>query len=189
MTAQLRGVSKNGKWLNSTGQIVQYDINNQKVLWTKKIAYQTSNLKLFSKTMIFTVSNKSYCLDINTGNELWEVKNNIYLVSPIDNIGFGYNLKGLKVNSNEFEGIDLNNGQVLWKRELNGEYGWNDVFYTNDSTLVVAAAGLHSLDTKTGKGWDYNTITGKKDYTETVVKCSWCWSRTTHRYRIYIFRK
>lgn len=170
LTAQLRGVSKNGKWLNSTGQIVQYDINNQKVLWTKKIAYQTSNLKLFSKTMIFTVSNKSYCLDINTGNELWEVKNNIYLVSPIDNIGFGYNLKGLKVNSNEFEGIDLNNGQVLWKRELNGEYGWNDVFYTNDSTLVVAAAGLHSLDTKTGKGWDYNTITGKKDYTETVVK-------------------
>lgn len=156
----------------------------------QKIAYQTSNLKLFSKTMIFTVSNKSYCLDINTGNELWEVKNNIYLVSPIDNIGFGYNLKGLKVNSNEFEGIDLNNGQVLWKRELNGEYGWNDVFYTNDSTLVVAAAGLHSLDTKTGKGWDYNTIYREKGlYRNGRKKCSWCWSRTTHRYRIYIFRK
>lgn len=88
------------------------------------------------------------------------------------------------------EGIDLNNGQVLWKRELNGEYGWNDVFYTNDSTLVVAAAGLHSLDTKTGKGLglQYN-YREKGLYRNGRKKCSWCWSRTTHRYRIYIFRK
>ena len=169
LTVQLRGVSKNGKWLDNTGNIVQFDIKNQKVLWSKKIAYQTSNLQQFSNTMIYTIANKSYCLDCNTGNELWEVKNNIYFVDPIDNIGIGYKFKNSTGYSNELEGIDLKNGNVIWQRDLNREYGWNDVFYINDSTMIVVAAGLHAINTRTGKGWDYNTITGKEDYTETAV--------------------
>ncbi|MGV8830219.1 MAG: outer membrane protein assembly factor BamB family protein [Breznakibacter sp.] len=168
LTVQLRGLRKE-KWLSNTGNIIQYDIKNQKVLWSKKIAYQSSNLQQFSNTMIFTVADKSYCLDINTGNELWEVKNNIYFVDPIDNIGIGYKFKSSTGYSNELEGIDLKNGNVIWKRDINREYGWNDIFYTNDSTMIVVAAGLHSINIKTGKGWDYNTITGKKDYTETAV--------------------
>lgn len=169
LTAQLRGLSKNGKWLSNTGKIVQYDIKNQKVLWSKKIAYQSSNLQQFSNTMIYTVANKSYCLDINTGNELWKVKNNIYFVDPIDNIGVGYKFKSSTGYSNELEGIDLKNGNIVWQRDLNREYGWNDVFYTNDSTMIVVAAGLHAINIKTGKGWDYNTITGKKDYSGTAA--------------------
>ena len=169
LTVQLRGLSKNGKWLNNTGSIIQYDIKNQKVLWNKKIAYQTSNLQQFSNMMIYTVGNKSFCLDVNTGNERWEIKNNIYFVDPIDNIGIGYKFKSL-THSNELEGIDLRNGNILWKRDLNREYGWNDVFYINDSTIIVVAAGLHAINIKTGKGWDYNTITGEKDYTGTAAK-------------------
>lgn len=169
LTAQLRGLSKNGKWLNNNGNIVQYDLTNKKLLWNKKIAYQTSYLQQFSRTMIYTVANKSYCLDINSGEELWEVKNNIYFVDPMDNIGIGYKYKSSTGYSNELEGIDLKNGRVIWKRDLNREYGWNDVFYTNDSTLIVVAAGLHAININNGKGWDYNTITGKKDYTGTVA--------------------
>lgn len=71
--------------------------------------------------------------------------------------------------SNELEGIDLKSGNVIWKRELNREYGWNDVFYTNDSTMIVVAAGLHAINIHTGEGWNYNTVTGKKDYTGTVA--------------------
>lgn len=169
LTAQLRGLSKNGKWLKNGGNIVQYDIKNQKVLWSKKIAYESCNLQQFSNTMIYTVANKSYCLDINTGKELWEVKNNIYFVDPIDNVGVGYKFRSSTGYSNELEGIDLKNGNVIWKRDLNREYSWNNVFYTNDSTVIVVAAGLHAINIKTGKGWDYHTITGKKDYTETAV--------------------
>lgn len=174
LTAQLRGLSKNGKWLDNKGNIVQYDIKNQKVLWSKRIAYQLSSLQQFSKTMIYTSGNKSFCLDINTGKEIWEVKNQIYFVDPVDNIGFGYKFKSSFKNStgftNELEGIDLKNGNVLWNRYLNRDYGWNDFFYINDSTFIVVAAGLHSINIKTGKGWDYNTITGKKDYTGTIAK-------------------
>lgn len=169
LTVQLRGVRKNGKWLNNTGQIIQYDIQNQKILWSKKITYQTSHLQQFNNNMIYTVGNSSYCLDMNTGNELWNVKNNIYLVDPVNNIGIGYKYKSLNGYSNELEGINLKNGDVLWKRYLNREYGWNDVFYINDSTMIIVAAGLHAVNINTGKGWDYNTITGEKDYAGTAA--------------------
>lgn len=169
LTVQLRGLSKNGKWLDNKGNIFQYDLKNKKLLWTKKIVYQTSGLQQFSKTMIYTTVNKSYCLDVNTGNELWELKNNIYYVDPIDNIGIGYKFKSSMGYSNQLEGIDLKTGNIIWKKELNREYGWNDLFFTNDSTMVVVAAGLHAINVNTGEGWDYNTITGKKDYKETIA--------------------
>ncbi|MDK2842903.1 MAG: hypothetical protein PWQ17_2409 [Anaerophaga sp.] len=168
LTVQLRGLRKE-KWLSNKGNILQYDLNNKNILWSKKIAYQTSNLQQFSNTMIFTVANKSNCLDIRTGNEIWEVKNNIYYVDPGNNIGIGYRFKNSTGYSNELEGIDLKNGNVIWKRDLNREYGWNDIFYTNDSTMIVVAAGLHSININSGKGWDYNTITGEKDYTGTAA--------------------
>lgn len=168
LTVQLRGLRKE-KWLSNKGNILQYDLNNKNLLWSKKIAYQTSSLQQFSNTMIFTVANKSNCLDITTGNKIWEVKNNIYYVDPVDNIGIGYRYKSSTGYSNELEGIDLKNGNVIWKRDLNREYGWNDVFYTNDSTMIVVASGLHSINIHSGKGWDYNTITGKKDYTGTAA--------------------
>lgn len=169
LTVQTRGLSKDQKWLNNNGNIIQYDVKNQKVLWSKKIAYHTSNLQQYEQTMIYTAKNKSYCLDINNGNELWEVKNNIYLVNPINNIGMGYKFKNSTGYTNDLEGIDLKNGNILWKRNLNREYGWNDVFYINDSTMIVVAAGLHAININTGKGWDYNTITGKKDYSGNAV--------------------
>lgn len=169
LTAQLRGLSKNGKWLENTGTVVQYDIVHRKVLWHKRISYQYSNLQQFSNTMIFTNGNESHCLDIRTGIEIREVKNNIYYVDPTSNIGMGYRFKGSAGYSNELEGIDLNNGNVIWKREINREFGWNDIFYTNDSTMVVVAAGLHSVNIRNGQGWDYHAVTGKKDYTGTVA--------------------
>ncbi len=168
LTVQLRSIKKE-KWLSNKGHILQFDLNNKKLLWSKKIFYQASNLQQFSQTIIYTNNNKSYCLDIQTGDELWKVKNNIYFVDPVDKIGMGYRFKSTTGYSNELEGIDLNNGNIIWKRYLTREYGWNDVFYINDSTMIVVAAGLHALNIYTGKGWDYNTVTGKKDYTETAV--------------------
>ena len=169
LTVQLRDLNRSGKWLNNKGNIVQYDLKNQIVLWSKKIAYQMSSLQQFNRTMIYTIGEQSFCLDVHTGNEIWEVKNNIYFVDPIYNIGIGYKFKYTAGYSNELEGINLTNGNKLWKRNLNREYGWNDVFYINDSTIIVVAAGLHSINIKTGKGWDYNTITGEKDYSGTVA--------------------
>lgn len=168
LTVQLRGLRKE-KWLANKGEILQYDLNNKRLMWSKKIFYQSSSLQQFNNTMIFTVANKSNCLDIKTGDEIWKVKNNIYYVDPIENIGIGYRFKGSTGYSSELEGIDLKNGNIIWKRNLNRAYGWNDIYYTNDSTMIVVAAGLHAININNGEGWDYNTITGKKDYTGTAA--------------------
>ena len=170
-TAQLRGLSKNGKWMDNNGHIVQYDLNNEQILWTKKMAYQTSWLQQFDNTMILSNANRSYSLDINTGKELRKIKNQIYHVNPVERIGLGYKHSVMNEYSNELEGIDLNTGEVLWSIDLiDREYGWNDSFYINDSTFIVVASGLHSINIKNGEGWDYNTVTGQKDYSGTIAK-------------------
>ena len=162
LTVQLRGLSKNGNRLDANGNILLYDLKAEKLKWTKEIAYRNSSLHQFSNTMLYSVGNKIYCLDINNGNELWEVKNSINFVEPALNIGIGYKNK-IYGYSNDLEGINLNNGDILWTKEINREYGWNDIIYINDSSFLIVAAGLHTINIKNGNGWDYNTITGKKD--------------------------
>jgi hypothetical protein len=169
ITVQLRGTSKNGKWLNNKGNIVLYDLNNRKAKWSKKINYQQSGIEQHSNLIIQTIANKSYCLNYDNGEELWEVKNAIYYVEPFQKKGIGYKFSSFSGATNTLEGIDLTNGNSIWQRELNREYSWNDIFHLNDSTIVIVAAGLHSINVNNGLGWDYNAITGEKDYTATAV--------------------
>ncbi|UZO80949.1 hypothetical protein NBT05_00340 [Aquimarina sp. ERC-38] len=66
--------------------------------------------------------------------------------------------------------IDLKTGDLKWQREVNNEFGWNDLIHLNDSTIVISSNGLHKINLKNGDGWDYKTKTGKKDYTAAVVE-------------------
>lgn len=169
ITAQLRGTSKNGKWLNNTGNVVLYDLKQRKIKWSKKINYQQSGIEQHSNLMIQTIANKSFCLNYDNGENLWEVKNAIYYVEPFQKKGIGYKFSAFSGATNSLEGIDLTNGKTIWQRKINREYSWNDIFHLNDSTIVIVAAGLHSINVNNGLGWDYNTITGEKDYTTTAV--------------------
>lgn len=171
LTLQLRGTSKDGKWLKNKGHLVLFNVNSQKIRWSNKINYLTSNINRFNNTIIQTSANKSFCLNIYNGEKLWQVYNNIYFVDSEYNIGLGYEFAAFAVDdyTNNLEGINLSNGEKIWKREINRDYRWNDVFYINDSTLMIVAAGLHTINIKNGNGWDFNTITGKKDYSETAA--------------------
>jgi outer membrane protein assembly factor BamB len=169
MTLQLRKVSRNGKRWKNKGEILVYDLDQKKVKWRKDINYQTSSVLQYGHTIIYTHGNKSYCLDFENGKELWELKNTLYFIDASRNIGIGYGNKTFDEYTNILEGIDLENGRIIWKKELNREYSWNDVFYLNDSSLVIVAAGLHRLNLKTGRGWDYHAITGEKDYSVTAA--------------------
>jgi len=167
LTIQLRGWSYNQKSLLNRGTLLQYDIINNKILWDKRFFYNRNYLQQYGNSLILIDGLKSYCLDVYTGKDLWQTKHNIYIYNPANHIGIGY--KYSSTNANKLIGIDFQNGNVLWNRELSREYGWNEWFFRNDSILMVAAAGLHSINIKTGEGWQYNTITGKKDYTSTAV--------------------
>lgn len=165
ITVHLRGTTKNGKYLNSNGDIVVYDLAKNQRKWSKSINYQQSQIEQHSNLMIQTAADKSFCLNSETGASLWEVKNTLNYVDPFQKKGFGYRLNLLSSDDNTLEGIDLTNGKIIWRREISREYGWNDIVHLNDTTVIVAAAGLHIINVNNGTGWDYDAVTGTKDYT------------------------
>ncbi|MCF8379433.1 MAG: PQQ-binding-like beta-propeller repeat protein [Bacteroidales bacterium] len=169
LTVQLRGLSKNGKWMNNKGSIVLYNLNDKSILWTKKIVYQTASLQQSNNTMIFTSMGKSHCLDFWTGEDKYELKNSIYYIDQKTNIGMGYKYRSSTGVTNILEGINLTNGNVLWQRNINRTYGWNDLRFLDDTTLLLVADGLHTIQLKDGKGWDFDSRTGIKDYSTTLA--------------------
>jgi outer membrane protein assembly factor BamB len=165
LTIKLRGLSKNGKWLDNKGSIVRYSTKENKVLWSKKIAYQGESIDAYGGVTLYSSQSKSYSMDNETGEPLWEAKNSLLYSFPNLKRAVGYKLRASKKDENVLECINLKDGKALWEREISREYSWNDAFKLNDSTLLIAAAGLHTVSLNDGAGWDYYTKTGEKDYT------------------------
>ncbi len=169
ITLQLRDTRKNGKYLKNKGHIYVYDLNNKKVKWNDKINYGTSSLKQFGDILLLRSASRSYLTDINTGEKLGELNAVLYYIDPVARTGMGYKRNVNSGFSDKFRGINIDTGKFLWERNISRKYGWNDALKLNDSILLIVAEGLHSVNIKNGKGWDYNTVTGKKDYTGVVA--------------------
>ncbi|QLG44907.1 PQQ-binding-like beta-propeller repeat protein [Costertonia aggregata] len=166
---QLRGLSKNGKWLNNKGYTLRYDAENQKVLWSERVNYQLEDIEQFEGITLKTKAGKTFCIDNDTGKELWEVKNSILFVDRTKKIALGYRSASSNKDLEILEGINLRNGNILWERYITREYGWDDVYRIDESNLLIVAGGMHTLNINDGTGWDYYTKTGKKDYTSSAV--------------------
>jgi outer membrane protein assembly factor BamB len=154
LTVQLRGLKQNGNRKNN-GTIVQYDMENNKVLWSKKIDYKASYISQYSKNIFLTRYDISYKLDIYSGDILWEIPSSIDFIDLEKEIAIALRSDGL--GNNRLEGIDLKTGKKLWKRPISSNFGWSDHFFVNDSTLIVLADGLLQINIHTGKGWKYMT--------------------------------
>jgi outer membrane protein assembly factor BamB len=89
---------------------------------------------------------------------MWGGTHNIYFVDSENNIALGY--RSLYNDELEtLEGLNLKTGKVVWKRQISRKMGWDNIYYLNDSTVLVVASGLHTINLRTGKGWDYNSVT------------------------------
>jgi len=166
LTLQLRKLRKALKVYAPQGQVVVFNLHSNTINWSKKINYSIGSIKQYGNLITLSRENKIEYLNNDTGMKLWSDKNDIYYVDVDNNIGVQY----IKNDKSKIQGVDLINGNSLWQRDISREYGWNKLNRMNDSTIIIAAAGLHSLNIKNGIGWDYNTVTGKKDYTETIGK-------------------
>lgn len=163
MTIQLRGLTLGDSFLKNNGHVILYDLSNKKTIWDKSINYQYYYLEQNGKYIFKTGLKKTYCLDFENGEDLWKAKNTIAFTNPELKIGIGYTpyiSNQLFYNDINFEGIDLNSGNSIWKREINHDYGLDDIFMLNDSVAMIVSSGLHTVNLKTGLGWDYNAITG-----------------------------
>jgi len=163
ITVQLRGLFLGGNLLQNNGNVILYDLANKKTIWEKDINYQNYYLEQNGKFIFKTGLKKTYCLDFGNGEELWKAKNTITFVQPELQIGIGYTpyiSNQLLYNNIDFEGIDLKTGNSIWKRPISQQYGLNYIFMINDTVALVVSSGLHSVNLKTGAGWDYDAVTG-----------------------------
>jgi outer membrane protein assembly factor BamB len=165
ITVQLISQTESGKILNYTRTLAVYDLEKKREKWSKKLHNFLDEIDQHDGLIIQVNQKKSYSLNFENGEEQWEVKNTIYYSDSKNKIGIGYRFKDFDDMKDELEAIDLLNGNTIWKTKLTREYGWDGVFHLNDSTIIIVAAGLHSVNIKTGKGWDYNTLTGEMHYT------------------------
>ena len=161
LTAQLQGTvnNVNGKL---QGIITQYDLNTGKVSWSSRENYK--NLRLFQtdKQLILSNSEQSRFINSKT-NSSFDTKHQVYFVSQKNNIALGYKTDLYKTDY-YLEGINLTNGNILWKTKVPRNFGWNEVLYLNDTTLLIASDGLHSVNLANGGGWHYAATTGQKNY-------------------------
>lgn len=164
ITVKLRYLSPGGKITHNTGNMVVYDLGLQKEKWSKKINYTQTTVEQFNDLFIETTGRKSYSLDAETGEVKWEVKNAILYNDAHQKIGIGYKVKDFGPLNDMLEGIDLNTGMPKWKIKISQSCGINNISHLNDSTLMIVASGLHSVNLKNGKGWDYDAQTGERSF-------------------------
>jgi len=169
ITIQLRELNKKGTRLKDKGFVMLYDINKNEIKWSNRISYLTNYIQQFNSTIFRTTASQSFNLDFEYGYENWSIMNSFHLTDQKANIGIGYKLSSSTNQPNKLRGIDLNDGDQVWKRKIDRSFGWNEYFYINDSTIIIASSGLHSVNIRTGLGWDYDTETGTKDYTGTIT--------------------
>lgn len=169
LTVELRGLSEIGKNPKAIGKIVVYDLNKHLVNWSKNINFQLSTMLQYNDVLIQSKPEFSFRLDMETGKKLWEIPKNITFIDPVTGIGLGYPYSSSQGFSKRLEAFDMKDGGFLWYREIYREYGWNDLFHLNDSVILLASAGLHTINLRTGGGWNNDAITGTKNYDKVVM--------------------
>lgn len=157
---ELSGLDRKGPALLNEKILTMIDLETKEVKWTRTMNHKTSELKQQSNYYFLTDKKKNQCLDPETGNTLWESKCDFYFIDPFLNIGVGYPVQS---TSNKLSAIDLSNGRLLWEKKIDRSYGWDDAYMLNDSILLIAVNGIHAIDLRNGREWNYKAKTAKKE--------------------------
>lgn len=162
---QLRGVKRDKYWKDN-GLACQINLQSEKLYWQKKTDFKKEYYHQFGN-YIFSGDGKSSTLyHTQLGTKLWSANISFCYVNHSNQIGIGYN------NNQEGDhlyGIDLLTGKEKWNSQIVREYGWDEIRYIDDSTLLIVANGLHAINIFNGKGWDINLSSGDESYGKAVA--------------------
>ena len=82
----------------------------------------------------------------------------IFYTAPKYNRGFMYD----RTQENVLNCVNLSVGTTAWSCSIPKGENWVDTQYLNDSTLLIAAGGLHAVNIKTGLLWSFPMTTAIK---------------------------
>lgn len=103
-----------------------------------------------------TRASKNIAIDVNTGEELWEIGNRLLFAMYDLNVGITYRDKSFKVNDGLY-GFDLITGKKLWERnDISLKQGLSShSCYKKGKLYFVCNKFIYGIDVKTGLGWKY----------------------------------
>lgn len=154
---------RNDEYLALKGNLLHYDFQHNSTRWIKEIVYLRYFDIIYFDIHVFLFNGvKSNLLNNNTGEIKYSIKKTINHVNNHLGIGIAYSNRS-KTYKNTVYGINIETGEELWEREINKDFNWNSYEYLNDTILLIASSGLHTLNLKTGQGWSYHAETGRNN--------------------------
>lgn len=174
---------KNYKGFNTLeGSMCKFDLNNEKIVWRKKISHDDCTYRFVGNILLQIFSNKINVINTSNGNTNYEAMNSMDYINPKKNIAIGSkilineNPKSKKIDDyfvKAIEALDLSNGKVLWKKEIPLEKNTTNFFEENDTSVIFLTNGFLKINTDNGKYWFYNTKTYiEKDKGDEIVIAS-----------------
>lgn len=150
-------------FLSKKRKVIYYDYRQSKLRWEKSYRNTSQYFGEIDDLMFSVDGLKFIAINPENGQNSWEIKSFPYYITQKYKIAMGYdnNLTKRSNYNTLLSGFSLIDGKTLWQRNITRVYGWNDLMRLNDSTYILAANGLHSINIKTGSGWDYETPTGE----------------------------
>jgi outer membrane protein assembly factor BamB len=167
-TLQFRDTTDNGKWLKNKGRVIVFDPDSSNILWDYNMPYKRISYMQHHSTLIEYTQNGGKIIDLDTGRAEKNIRYYVYHIDRDRDIGMGYRISSLR-KQNRLYGFNMSDGDELWERTVDRDYDWSNVMFVNDTTTVLVAGGIHTIDPRDGSGWSYDSRTGKKDYTRAVA--------------------
>ncbi|NEN24487.1 PQQ-binding-like beta-propeller repeat protein [Cryomorpha ignava] len=135
--------SKRGN-LKRDGHVVAYDLGQSRELWTIPFDFIRDQFFLVDSLPVITGRDETFCVNRQSGVELWRVNFEIGLVTK-RGVGLGKDF-------NVLLGLDLRNGKELWRKS--GKFDEIESFEIHgDTAAVFLRKGLNFLDLQTGAGF------------------------------------
>lgn len=162
-SVQLRTLRKSGEGYITKGDLLLYQPFEKQVIWKEQILYKRGILYNFPY-ILNPEGLTTVCYNWHDGGIMWETGG--IVVGAHNSVGLLATGKG---SGAKVWGVDLSTGKKIWKRKLNISTGI-DLYGLNDSILIVRGRGLHQINLRTGKGWDYKANTGEGDDGEDMAR-------------------
>lgn len=151
----------------TTGVLLDYDLKNNTIRWEKSMNLNKEKVRMTPGLTIIKNNKGAHTLNPADGSPSWNTNADFFYTDLESNIGIGFPQKKFTVSS-ELQGIDLANGKELWERKISHHLGINSVTPLNDTSILIVADRIYSVNTKTGTGWEYAINTGTTTFPESA---------------------
>ncbi|WP_317896616.1 hypothetical protein [Aurantibacillus circumpalustris] len=150
-----KGESGSNNYL-SRGFFAALSTLNDSVKWINESSLY--NIRVSGNNLLLSNEVKSVRYNKSHGYDEIRYDSKIFYTIPKYNRGFVYD----KTQENVLNCVNLAVGNTVWSCKIPKDENWVDTQFLNDTTLLIAAGGLHAVSIKSGLVWSFPLTTAIK---------------------------